>query len=92
MVAGNEERGAIGGTLLSITSCSSGMSSGLTNIDLTKETSDVESKREFQWAILANYENKAMHNMGKARYRMHLYQYAQKIWQCEIPLVHIGSI
>ena len=37
MVIGNEERGAIGGTPLSITSCSSSTSTGLANIDLTQE-------------------------------------------------------
>ena len=35
MVVGNEERGAIGGTPLSITSCSSSTSSELANIELT---------------------------------------------------------
>ena len=30
--------------------------------------------------------------MEEIRYRMHLYWYKQKIWQCEILLAHTGSI
>ena len=33
-----------------------------------------------------------MQNMGETKYRLHLYWYKQKIWQCELLLAHIGSI
>ena len=48
MVIGNEERGAIGGTLLSITSHSSSTSSRLPNIDLAQEMLDEESKEKLK--------------------------------------------
>ena len=46
MVVGNEERGAIGGTSLSITSHLSSTSSGLASVDLTKELLDEESRKK----------------------------------------------
>ena len=51
MVIGNEERGAIGGTPLGITSCSSSASSRLANIDLTHEMLDAVSKEKLKGKI-----------------------------------------
>ena len=109
MVIGNEERCAIGGTPLSITSCSSSASSGLANIDLTKEMLDeaskekltgkimgikdkLKKKRKFHGTILANYKDETIQNIEEIRYRMHLYWYKPKIWQCEILLAYTGSL
>ena len=47
---------------------------------------------EFHRAILDNYEDETVWDMDETRYRMHLYQYKQKIRQCEILLAHTGSI
>ena len=44
----DEERGAIGGNPLSITTCLSSMSSGLANIDLTQEMLDEESRENLK--------------------------------------------
>ena len=109
MFIGNEERGAIGGTPLGITSCSLSTSSGMANIDLTQEILDEKSReklkgkigqienklkkeRELHRAMLANYKNETMQDMEETRYRMHLYQYKQKIQQCEILLAYTGCI
>ena len=46
MVIRNEERGATGGTLSSITPHSSSTSSELTSIDLTQETLDEEGREK----------------------------------------------
>ena len=51
MFIGNEQRGAIGGTLLSITPHSSSTSSGLASIDLTQEMLDQESREKFKGKI-----------------------------------------
>ena len=108
VIVGNEERSAAGGTPLSITSHSSRMSSGLANINLTQEMLDEESReklkgkmrqlksklkkeREFHRAMLANYEDE-MWDMEETRYRMHLYQYKEKICQCESLLAHTDSL
>ena len=48
VVVGNEERDAIGGTPLSITSCPSSTSSRLANIDLSQETLDKESREKLK--------------------------------------------
>ena len=48
MVVGNEERGAIGGTHLSITSHLMSTSSGLAGIDLTQETLDEKSREKLK--------------------------------------------
>ena len=45
--------------------------------------SKLKKKREFHMAILANYEDETMQNMEETRYMMHLFQYIQKIQQCE---------
>ena len=57
MVIGNEERCAVGGTPLSITSHSSNTSSGLANIDLTQEMLDKESRGKLKGKI-RQIENK----------------------------------
>ena len=46
VVVGTEERGAIGGTTFSITSCSSSTSSWLASIDLTQESLDEETREK----------------------------------------------
>ena len=51
MVVGNEERGAIGGIPLSITSHSSSTSSLLANIDLTQKMLDEESREKLKGEI-----------------------------------------
>ena len=35
---------------------------------------------------MPNYEHETVQDMEKAWYRMHLYWYKQKIWQCKILL------
>ena len=81
-----------------ITSRSLSTGSGLASIDLTQEMLDEDSKEKLKGkmkqlrAILAYYEDETMWDMEETRYRMHLYQYKQKIWQCEILLAHTGSI
>ena len=58
---GNEERGATGGTTLSITSCLLSMSTGLASIDLTQKMLDQESRKcdgaKSSWPILAPYKH-----------------------------------
>ena len=109
MVIGNEERGTVRGTPLSITSHSSSTSSRLAKIYLTQEMLEEQNReklkvkvrqpknrlkkeREFYRAMLANYEDETIQNMEETRYRMHLYQYKEKIWWCEILLAHTVSI
>ena len=98
-----EMKGVTGGTHLSITSCSLNMSSGLASNDLIQETLDeyeklkgkiklLESKlkkeREFHSTMYGNYVDETVWDMVETKYRMHLYQYKQKIWQCKILLPH----
>ena len=54
--------------------------------------SKLKKEREFHRTILDNYEDEAVWDIEGSRYRMHLYQYKQKICQCKILLVHTGSI
>ena len=54
--------------------------------------SKLKKEKEFHRTILANYEDEAVQDMEETRYRMHLKQYKQKIWQCKILLTHTGSI
>ena len=54
--------------------------------------SKLKKEREFNQAMLANYADETVWDMEETRYRMVLYQYKQKIWQCKILLAHNGSI
>ena len=54
--------------------------------------SKLKKEREFHRAILANYEDETVWDMEETRYRMHLFWYKQKIWQCTILLTHTGPI
>ena len=51
LVTGNEEKGATGGTPLSIASCSSNMISGLASTDPTHEMLDEDSQEELKGKI-----------------------------------------
>ena len=106
VIVGNKERGATGSSPLSITSCSSNISSRLASIDLMLDEesreklkikmkqleSKLKKEREFHRAILDNYEDETVWDMEETRYGMHLYWYKWKIQQCKIVLVHTGSI
>ena len=47
-------------------------------------------EREFHSAMLSNYEDETVLDMVETRYRMHLYQYKQKISNYKIILCHTG--